>query len=110
MPRRKYPIFHENDLITEGVMWVDIPDFEDYIISELGEVISKQRMIACKNGINRMKSATKINPLKKKKCVPSSHLKFHPHFRYIYLPSFPLGNTTLKCLHFQNTSRKWTKS
>ena len=29
MPRRKYPIFHENDLITEGVMWVDIPDFED---------------------------------------------------------------------------------
>ena len=66
MPRRKYPIFHENDLITEGVMWVDIPDFEDYIISELGEVISKQRMIACKNGINRMKSATKINPLKKK--------------------------------------------
>ena len=49
MPRRKYPIFHENELITEGVMWVDMPDFEDYIISELGEVISKQRMIACKN-------------------------------------------------------------
>lgn len=67
MPKRKHPILHENDLITDGVKWVDVPGYEEsYIISELGDVISKQRTVVAKNGIITLKGAKKIKPAHKK--------------------------------------------
>lgn len=57
MPKRKYPIYEDEELMDKNSTWVKVPGFDNYYVSNKGELLSRKRTIVLSNGIERIKSA-----------------------------------------------------